>query len=217
MTDTQDPNSVEGAGGQASGDAEDLLNQQPPGEDQNPASGDEGAGGQTGAEGKGETGGKEGDDGNQESEAPEEYGEFTLPDGMELNEQLLAQANPVFKELGLSQEQAQKLVDFESTRQQAQVDQFHQQIQTWQQEVSNDPEIGGEKMDESIALANKAIGEYFEPGFMDVLRSYGLTNNPEVIRGLKRIGERHLTEDNPGGGRAPHREKSRAEKLYGTE
>ncbi len=41
---------------------------------------------------------------------PETY-EFTAPEGRELDPALLAEATPIFKELGLSQEGAQKLVD----------------------------------------------------------------------------------------------------------
>ena len=40
--------------------------------------------------------------------APETYADFTLPEGVELDTALLTDAAPLFKELGLTQEQAQK-------------------------------------------------------------------------------------------------------------
>lgn len=203
MTEPQ-PDSVEGVGDQASVPSQDQASPQGIGEE-TPSPQDVQSQEGEGAEGS-----------EPKGNAPE-YGEFTLPDGVEINQELLAQANPVFKELGLSQEQAQKLVDFESSRQQAQVEQFHQQIQTWQEETRNDKEIGGDQMDRTISQANKAINAYFEPGFIDALRATGLTNHPEVIRGLARIANKHLTEDNPGGGNPPSNPKSRTEILYGTD
>lgn len=43
---------------------------------------------------------------------PETYAEFKLPEGATIDPELLAEASPIFKELGLTQENAQKLVDF---------------------------------------------------------------------------------------------------------
>lgn len=45
------------------------------------------------------------------SAAPEAYTPWTTPEGYELDPKLVEQATPIFKELGLTQEQTQKLVD----------------------------------------------------------------------------------------------------------
>jgi len=45
------------------------------------------------------------------SVVPDKY-EFKVPEGAQLNEALIAEATPLFKEMGLSQENAQKLFDF---------------------------------------------------------------------------------------------------------
>lgn len=141
---------------------------------------------------------------------------FSMPEGYEINQDMLALANPVFAELGLSQEQAQKLVDVYVNSIQKQVESTQQNAAQMQETVRKDPELGGDKFDSSIALANKAAKAYFEPGFIEVLKDYGLGNHPEIIRGLKRVAERHLTEDIPGGGKPPAQERSRIERLYGT-
>src|SRR6266436_2405621 len=44
--------------------------------------------------------------------APEKYGDFKLPDGYQFDQASLDQATTLFKEAGLSQEAAQKMVDF---------------------------------------------------------------------------------------------------------
>ena len=48
----------------------------------------------------------------KKTEAPDAYADFTAPEGYELDKATLDKAIPIFKELGLSQEQAQKLVSF---------------------------------------------------------------------------------------------------------
>ena len=71
------------------------------------------------AEGKGEgqaaaAGDKPTDDGPKDEAqqgAPEAYTEFTVPEGYKLEGERLEQTQALFKELGLSQDKAQKLVD----------------------------------------------------------------------------------------------------------
>ena len=63
------------------------------------------------------------------------YADFTMPEGLTIDEALLAEALPIFKELGLTQEQAQKMVDFEAKKvqagQQNQLETFNQLIKDW--------------------------------------------------------------------------------------
>ncbi len=51
---------------------------------------------------------------------PIEYGDFVVPEGMTLSPEQLEAFKPVAQELGLSQEQAQKLIDLQSTNAAAQ-------------------------------------------------------------------------------------------------
>ena len=46
------------------------------------------------------------------SAAPESYTDFSVPEGHTLDAAAIESATPLFRELGLSQDQAQKLVDF---------------------------------------------------------------------------------------------------------
>lgn len=48
---------------------------------------------------------------------PEKYADFTLPEGMTADPKVMEKAQGLFKELGLSQEQAQKLVDLQASQQ----------------------------------------------------------------------------------------------------
>src|SRR5882672_5288525 len=48
------------------------------------------------------------------SGAPEKYSDFKLPEGLELSPEVVTEVSGLFKEMNLSQTQAQKLVDFHS-------------------------------------------------------------------------------------------------------
>jgi hypothetical protein len=47
---------------------------------------------------------------------PEKYDEFKVPDGMELDKEMMNEATPLFKEIGLTQEKAQKIADLYGTK-----------------------------------------------------------------------------------------------------
>ncbi len=125
------------------------------------------------------------------------YADFVMPEGMVVNESLLNEAVPLFKELKLSQEQAQKLVDFQAKQQAQQLDTFNQQKETWATQAKTDKEYGGDKFDENVALARSAVSKFGTPELRQMLDDYGVGNHPEVIRFMVRVGQ--LTrEDVPG-------------------
>jgi hypothetical protein len=47
---------------------------------------------------------------------PEKYAEFKVPEGMELDKEMMNEATPLFKEIGLTQEKAQKIADLYGTK-----------------------------------------------------------------------------------------------------
>jgi hypothetical protein len=141
-------------------------------------------------------------DGNDTKDSSlEAYADFTLPEGMTLNDGLLEQAAPLFKELGLNQEQAQKLVDFQAAQveagQQGQMDAFNQLKNDWVDQAKKDPEIGGDKFDETIGIAKEAMTKFGSEGLTKLLNDFGMGNHPEMIRFMANVGK--LTkEDSPG-------------------
>jgi len=130
-----------------------------------------------------------------------EYTDFVVPEGVKLDTELLGQATPLFKELGLSQEQAQKLIDFQaanvSKAQQAQQEAFTNLIDKWQTEAKADKEFGGEKFEESVGIARLAVEKFGTPAFKQLMEDHGVGNHPEMIRFMLNIG-RTLKEDVPG-------------------
>jgi hypothetical protein len=160
---------------------------------------------------------------------PEKY-ELSAPEGMTFDDDALAVADPVFRELGLTNDAAQKLMpvagDFaqrvaSAALERAQVDaetQFAAQKATWADEAKKDAEIGGAKWDETVTLSARALDMLGYPAgspFRQFLTETGLGNHPEMIRAMRRIGER-VSDDSfeRGNGASNTPPKSVADRWY---
>ena len=140
------------------------------------------------------------------ADGPPEAYELTAPEGITLDAEAIDLATPVFKDLGLNNEQANKLMpvaaDFakriQEKSQQAVMSEVMAQRAAWADEAQNDPEIGGAKFSETMALSAKALDTLGYPKgspFRNFLTDSGLGNHPEMIRAMRRIGEA-VGEDN---------------------
>lgn len=130
---------------------------------------------------------------------PEAY-ELTAPDGMTIDADLLTEATPIFKEAGLSNEQAQAILPaakslVEKTQQatvQNLIDAGNQQRKAWLDAAKADEQIGGAKWDASLDSAGRALdalGHAEGSEFRTALNETGFGNHPEMIRIFARIGE----------------------------
>lgn len=146
--------------------------------------------------------------------APEAY-EFKAPEGHKFDEQVIEEYSAVAKELNLSQEAAQKMLDRLAPRMaERQVERVAEVRKEWAEASRADKEFGGAKYDENLGVANKAFEQFASPELQSLLKETGLTANPEVIRTFYRIGKA-ISEDvfvsGNGGNVVP--EKS-AQRLY---
>jgi hypothetical protein len=162
----------------------------------------------------------EGDTDDGSLAAPESYADFTMPEGFNLDETLLAEALPIFKELELTQEQAQKLVDFKAKEVQAgqklQQETFNQLISDWGDQSKSDKEFGGDKFEENTKIAQHAVATYGTDALRVFLNEQGVGNHPEMIRFMFRVGKT-LGEDIPGGeGNLVTDKGDRASRMYPT-
>lgn len=133
------------------------------------------------------------------AEVPEAY-ELAAPEGFEkLDEETVAAATPVFKELGLSNEQANKLVPIAgefakkivAQRDQQLIGEIMQQRKGWLETAKADTEIGGAKWDESIQAAGRAfdrLGFPKDSPLRVALNESGFGNHPEMIRFAAKVG-----------------------------
>lgn len=139
---------------------------------------------------------------NADKTAPETYADYKLPEGVEIGTEDLAKVNATFKELGLTQVQAQKLIDLQSSLQVAQTSAqaeslkqaFDKQASDWAAEAKADPEIGGDKFDATVTTAQKAMQQFGTPELREFLNKSGIGNHPQLIKLFNKIGNA-ISED----------------------
>jgi len=148
----------------------------------------------------------------EEEGAPSEYSEFKVPQGFELDKDVAGEATALFKKSGLTQTQAQELVDFYIKHTQAShnapIEAWKATQDQWRSEINSDPEIGGSKLNGVKASLGKLYDSLGDTTLTDAFREAmdftGAGNNPAVIRLLYRVAQR-LNEGGPvrGGGPSP--------------
>lgn len=148
--------------------------------------------------------------------APEKY-EFQPTEGVaEVDPQVIGQFAEVAKELNLSQDQAQKIIDKVAPAMQArQAEQLQAARTQWAEDAKADKEFGGEKLAENLAVAKKAMDTFGTPELRSLLNDSGLGNHPELIRFMYRAGKA-ISEDTfvNSGGAAPAEPKTTAQRMY---
>lgn len=118
------------------------------------------------------------------SEVPEAY-DLKAPEGTTLDPDVLAVYAPVFKEAGLTNEVAQKLMDVHIEQQQKALVAQHS---TWVSTVKSDPEIGGKQFDTTVKHAQAALARFGSPELKSILETTGLGSHPELVRVFAKIG-----------------------------
>lgn len=122
------------------------------------------------------------------TKAPESY-EFKMPDGVELDKAAADEFSGIAKELGLNQEQAQKVADIGAKMVQRQAEAHLAQVQSWVDAVKTDKEIGGDKLGENLAIARKTIDTFGSPELKNLLNTSGMGNHPEIVKMAYKIGK----------------------------
>lgn len=129
------------------------------------------------------------DEKEPEEGAPEAYEEFTYGEGLHFTKEGVEELSEVFKELNLSQANAQKIVDKLVPMQvNASKEIVKATSKRWAEEVKNDPEIGGERFKQNLGHASRAYREFASPALQSLLKESGLGNHPEVVRLFVKLG-----------------------------
>lgn len=171
----------------------------------------------------------EDDQGETDAQVPETYelkvtqkNEAGEDVDVEIDSVLLEKATPVLKDLGLTNEQANKVAALvpEVTNRilQQQTDNFAAMRADWAKTAKADKEIGGAKWAETETLAARALDTFGAPAGSEIrklLTESGFGDHPEMIRMFRKIGET-LGEDGgvPRGDGAKVTAKPREEVLY---
>jgi hypothetical protein len=146
--------------------------------------------------------------------APEQY-EFKFSEGVDVDADTLKEFEAFAREKGLDQESAQAIADFGPKLQEKfvakQMAAIEQAAKDWGQQAQTDKEFGGDKLQENLSVAKKAVDAFGTPELKALLGKYhptenpkgtGLGNHPEVIRLLFKAGKA-ISEDTMVNSNAP--------------
>jgi hypothetical protein len=134
---------------------------------------------------------------NEFAGAPENYDDFTMPEGFSLDEAGKTEATELFRKLNLSQKGAQTLVNAwiekATAMKEAELNQLAEQRKTWRGEIRNRPTFAADR-----ALAQKGINAVVKTDAERALfQDTWLSDHPAVFSLFVRIGSL-VGEDSPG-------------------
>lgn len=122
---------------------------------------------------------------------PAPFGEFTVPDTMSFTEDTIAKLGETARDLGLTSDQLQKLLESVAPSLVEGNDSVLKETrEQWAQTVATDPDLGGAKLNENMAIADKAVEAFGDEGLRELLNAEGLPlgKNPSVFRFLVKVG-----------------------------
>lgn len=157
---------------------------------------------------------KEGEqqDKNPADAVPEKY-DIKMPDGVALDAAALEAATPVFKELGLSNEKAQKLVGLQTQLlQEHQKNQLEKQLNQrldWQNQIKAVPDY-----EKTLSQAKQALKKFGDPETLAMFENGWIGDHPALIKFLAKIGKATQDDTFVEGGNAGGERKSTAEIFY---
>jgi uncharacterized protein (DUF4415 family) len=150
-------------------------------------------------------------EGDKKVGAPEKYDEYKVPEGVALDKAVLDKFNTVAKELNLTQDQAQKLVDMQVSSLQEQQKQIDQNMQMAREEMRK--ETLNTFPEKERAYASTAWNQFKTPELDALMKETGAGDHPEIMRLFAKIGKA-ISEDYIPKSSAPVAEKSAAKTIF---
>lgn len=127
---------------------------------------------------------------------PESY-TFKAPEGATVDQTLVDAATPIFKELGLTQAQADKLVDLYNSRAQSDVgraiEAIKQMGKEWETKTLADPDIGPnlDKVKTTIAQSlDIALTPTERKDFADAMNQTMVGNHPAFVKAFYKLAQK---------------------------
>lgn len=143
---------------------------------------------------------------------PETY-EYTMPEGVDLDKAAADEFSTIAKELKLTQEQAQKVADVGAKMAQRRAEEHVRMVEGWIEAVKTDPVVGGDKLEENLAVARGAVDTFGDQELKDLLNTSGIGNHPAVIRAFVKAGKA-ISQDGFIKGTAKTSENDPAKKMF---
>lgn len=149
-------------------------------------------------------------EGEQKPEAlkPEMYESLTLPEGVGMGADDIKGMAQVAIANNVKPEAMKAMVEAHAASIKAQQDK-------WAIASANDPLIGGEKMEEHLAVAVKGLKAYGDPEVNALLKQTPLGTHPAILRLLFRVGQTVQEDRHVNSGGAPAGTRNVADIMFG--
>lgn len=156
-----------------------------------------------------------------------DYSAVKLPEGIQLDKDILGEFEPIAKKMNLSQEQANEFVNLAVKLVGKQSNEMLSQLQKvqevkaaqYQQLLNTDKEIGNgdkAKMDAYLDVADIGYSAFANEEVKGLLAESGLNYHPEIVKMFHRIGELCKEDTLPNASYPTGKGQSAAEVLYGS-
>lgn len=144
--------------------------------------------------------------------------DITFPEGMEVPDEIRDDFLKIFNDAEMTpKDRAQALVDLQAKvagqASEAASQQFQDQQRQWQDEVKNDPTVGGAQFQENIQRIQRLVDQFGNDEFAGVMAATGAGNNIHVVKFFHAIAEK-LVEGGPVSGAPANVEGSAASRMY---
>lgn len=117
--------------------------------------------------------------------------EFKLKDGYSLSDEEKASYLEMAKEKGVKPEQMQTFIDKHIEANESHLNQYRETVKQWDNEVRNDPVLGGDNFPQTKQNLNRALNGKIEGGkeVRQLLAETGLISNPAMVKFLNNLGK----------------------------
>lgn len=154
---------------------------------------------------------------------PETKYELKLPDGASLDEAHVEKVISLAKAKGLTNEQAQEILNHDAELVTHQKTKFQEEMKEtieaaktqWLEAVKTDKEVGGDKFNETVSAAAGVVNKFGSEELKRHLNESGLGNHPELVKFCAKIAKAIGPDTLVKASAAPQVKKSVSEIFYG--
>lgn len=150
-----------------------------------------------------------------EPEVVKDDDKFNFPEGVKVNEEKVKSFIAIAKELKLTKEQAQKLVDLDCKNILDTDNAFNAMKEGWKADTLKEL---GDDAEHKLGEAALAFKQFGDDEFVKLMKDTGLENHPAVVRVFRNIGSKIATDTTvPATSNGVKSSKTMQEILYGEE
>ncbi len=141
--------------------------------------------------------------------------DFIVPENMNLNADQLQTFEAEARDMGLTNEQANKILAISAKNQEISMANHWETVKQWEDSIRKDKDMGGKHFEATVAYARAGMEKFDEGGkIQQMLHETGYGSHPDIVRFFAKLGRAHA-EDTLARGDRVQDEKPRHERLYG--